>query len=1025
MNFVEKLSTLLFLLAATATTTAGQDATSAATVTGHQWSSIGPTREQTYVSGAILASDKKALYLVGNNRDRGCWWGSLDLETSQLAFHQHVKESSNEIVHALTVDEQDGSLWVAGSSARGGPLSLLEGETVDPDTILYGMLLDVEFENTEHQEEEKNATAVNGDEVGNVTETNSTGGTRYLRGLTEDGAPLPPALGGEQQPESSTNLTFDDQTDAPLPPALGGDQQPEREVPGGAFNLNKRAIMQGGFIIDGKTRISPVAIVSSMHHVYTVSMVQERDFNETDGLTTQEIGYHTLRNPTTNFPAKGPYTLSVARYRKKNNLTEGVFEEVLGEVTWEKILSPDNNLSIANVAGLLRVGDVLLVAGSTTGGGERAFGVNMQNDDDDGQDMDGFVTKLVQNSGQLYHERDNETMDDLSSVRIESDPGLADFIYGMCVGGDDNQDFVYLTGSTEGTLSFLNGTVDSEFAKAYLLKLNVATLEVVAALELPAHHAPVAGLSCVVDGNFVYFGGNVDTDGRVKGVEKDTVGGGRDIFVAKVDVSEEDGMELTWVRQIGSPDDEVMAPRGGLAIVPDGNIIVVGNTAGSLYRTTTDSQGPTIAPGLELFVAMITRDGEIPVSVPLEDIPTSNVTTPENPAEPTTPEASGTTTATEEATTSSTAATQPAPSSPTQPAGPVQEFEFVGLTMRLVGATNLVKESRQAFEDTTEEFYRSVYLTAEARTRFLQEVEFTQFETTVEAVSESMDEQGNTITYNQKLAFVSKLAGEVSDGQARGIILAPFFREDQKQDFLSMLGQSHPDFGSITSTDTPQFAENADKDLKGDGESEGLDINIFLYIGAGVFVCCICGGFVCMRRRNHGGKDDDFDPDDDIDNDGDYGSPHYDRPEQPRDSYDDDIKNQQGQMSFSADPDIFQDELGLPATGPTAGFGGDFDHPEKVSHRNLALDDGDDDFGFGTANLCDDGDRARADSYDTDGSGSSDGSLSHDEDGSEDGSRSGSEDGSESRSGSESGSDGDDMSSFADGDESSEGGGIV
>ena len=203
MKFIGDVFPLLLLLVSAATVPTCQ-AVAATAVSGLQWASIGPTREHMHVSGATLTLDGKALYLVGNNRDRGCWWGSLDLETLQLAFYQHSRESSTEVCHSLTVDEQDGSLWVAGTSARGGPLSLLEGEKVDPDTLLYGMLIDVEFVNKE-QEVEKNTTMFDGDEGGsNITDTSSTGGNRFLRGLNVAGtlppppSPPPPPSGGDQ-----------------------------------------------------------------------------------------------------------------------------------------------------------------------------------------------------------------------------------------------------------------------------------------------------------------------------------------------------------------------------------------------------------------------------------------------------------------------------------------------------------------------------------------------------------------------------------------------------------------------------------------------------------------------------------------------------------------------------------------------------------------------------------------------------------------------------------------------------------
>lgn len=162
---------------------------------------------------------------------------------------------------------------------------------------------------------------------------------------------------------------------------------------------------------DAYWRASPLAVASNLHHVYTVSLVLQD--NSTEASSSHNNDYHYLGYPTTDFKKGFSYYETTA--------DDKALVKVLGQRKWETMIAPNDSVSIASVAGMLLLGDVLLVAGSTTGQG-LAVGRNGppasgQNTDDIDNGMDGIVTKLVRNTGELYNET---ATDNLSSYRVQS-----------------------------------------------------------------------------------------------------------------------------------------------------------------------------------------------------------------------------------------------------------------------------------------------------------------------------------------------------------------------------------------------------------------------------------------------------------------------------------------------------------------------------------------------------------------------------------------------------------------------------
>ena len=313
--------------------------------------------------------------------------------------------------------------------------------------------------------------------------------------------------------------------------------------------------------------------------------------------------------------------------------------------------------------------------------------------------------------------------------------------------------------------------------------------------------------------------------------------------------------------------------------------------------------------------------------------------------------------------------------------------------------------SKKAFAFKTADFYRKIYGTTDSERRLQEEVDVTRFDTRVLVTGEDLSQEGNIVSYDQTMWFIPD-AGDVVASQVRGMILAPFYRDDQIAEYLKMLVEGHNDFENVTKAEVPQFSDTSVKEEENGDDSGGLGIMIFVYIAAGVFLCCVCAGFISLRRKDAAahGVDQDYDPENDVDVHHDH---HHGLPEQPQESkyFDGPVDRSRSSESFSRDfvaqPEIFEDEMG--GAGPTSGFGKDFDHPEKRSFSARRDDDHLDDFGLGMAN--DDhigGGLKRQDSYE---SGYSDDSSHSGEVQSGDGSSYGNEADDGDESGSQSGSD--------------------
>ena len=253
--------------------------------------------------------------------------------------------------------------------------------------------------------------------------------------------------------------------------------------------------------------------------------------------------------------------------------------------TWTREFGT-NNLDTVQVSSLVHLSsNTLVMAGYTRGSGP-SFGY-AENDDD--LTLDGFLTKLNSESGDI-----------LGVKRISSlMPHGDDRILGLCSQkGATETDTVFVVGMTNGFFDETYLPHDYGYNEgsnfAFLMKLDLQSLDILWSRQLGAittemsqiDHIPQAhGMACSVttDGQHVWMAGAVKNGDAlsIHGVQGFASSGGDDIFVAQFRSA--DGY-LDFARQIGTSEDDFLAEGNSIDTDGDGNLIVLGNTRGSLYR---------------------------------------------------------------------------------------------------------------------------------------------------------------------------------------------------------------------------------------------------------------------------------------------------------------------------------------------------------------------------------------------------------------------------------------------------------
>lgn len=196
----------------------------------------------------------------------------------------------------------------------------------------------------------------------------------------------------------------------------------------------------------------------------------------------------------------------------------------------------------------------------------------------------------------------------------------------------------------------------------------------------------------------------------------------------------------------------------------------------------------------------------------------------------------------------------PTPTPETTPV-PTQEaklYFYTDLTIRLEGANKeLSVSSKAAFEEATEEFYRTL-ITLGTDQRRLQGVDmFEAFLTEVTATAGALDTQGLTVTYDQDVSY-RLTSSDFSETQTLDFLLNSLEDGDNKKLYVAVLRKKDQDFQSVTTVATGARAGDTD-----DEDDDGLSITvivILLLVACLVPCCCAIIYFYRKRRSSRGEK---------------------------------------------------------------------------------------------------------------------------------------------------------------------------
>lgn len=346
-------------------------------------------------------------------------------------------------------------------------------------------------------------------------------------------------------------------------------------------------VLKGGKTLQGVAAVYPLSLTTrpSDDWIYVVSLTTN----------SQRKNIHVVPpiDPNTYLPIGNQEIMSVEAFFSDGNADDSSTSPV---VTLEKKagrnFNPGNGDPVY-VAGIVRLNDdIVVVAGYTQGQGE-GFGQSYlsSNVDEPSPTFDGFVTKLRATTLAPVDETNHAKA---STYRLESLNRGDETIIAIChhaIGQNPDADHIYIVGSTTGSLT-TDTTSRIGSKQAYISKIKISSMELVWAkqygLKVDNPNAKVEGVSCVVsrDGQYVWWSGHVSDGGVFEGANIDTSFGKTDIFVQRL--LAENGQAIV-TRQFGSGDDDSIALRGGLVTDTDGNVIVVGNTQGSLQRAKNDA----------------------------------------------------------------------------------------------------------------------------------------------------------------------------------------------------------------------------------------------------------------------------------------------------------------------------------------------------------------------------------------------------------------------------------------------------
>lgn len=385
-----------------------------------------------------------------------------------------------------------------------------------------------------------------------------------------------------------------------------------RQVYGTLLDLDSGMEMQGGVLLHSNRIQFPVAIATDREtgHVFVAEVFSDMDslpsevrdmLSTTDqsatgyGLPVPEGGRYSVRLKQMK-PRQGSSTTASERNGTGSSQEKGAASLVDDTFAsgWSREFGTVDmdDVRVSSIS-YHHASSTILLTGFTAGTGS-AFGE--ANNSTGPGDLDGFLTTLDPETGYVVDVLRIDSLLMAGNDRILSvcyQESHLDVSY--------NSSYVYLAGYTDGLFdatSLVAGDASrGNTMYAFLLKVDLATMEVKwnrqiggspigDGIETVNQGPQLHGMSCCVtpDGNEVYLAGNVMNGtslSDLNSTDDNSLGLG-DIFVAKFTAAEG---QLVYSRQIGTPERDSLARGKSLATDAGGNLIVMGNTEGSMYRS--------------------------------------------------------------------------------------------------------------------------------------------------------------------------------------------------------------------------------------------------------------------------------------------------------------------------------------------------------------------------------------------------------------------------------------------------------
>jgi hypothetical protein len=349
------------------------------------------------------------------------------------------------------------------------------------------------------------------------------------------------------------------------------------------MQMNENLRLVGGNRIVGYPVIYPISVVNDAEepYVYVASMVS----NDSSGSVPSSGG----ENEYPDYTAGGAryfgtdFFLSVEQYAVDavGDVPTGPIPATVRQ-SWVSEFQTDSGSVDVSGMTLAGNGHTLIVVGSTKGSGGPF-------EENDGEDIDGWILKIDPKTGQLSQGEDGQ---ERSSTRLDSVNKQDDMILQVCNDRFDHDAF-YVVGTSAGKVRSLPDDQQPPEGSfhAYLAKISIKGLSADwlkhFTMTVPGE-GPVYGeaLACTVthddDGNnIVYVGGTIKNGALMDGVPNLSQSyGGDDIFVAAMDGSTG---ALNWIQQVGTSENDRLASGDGLDVDAFGNVVVFGETEGSMY----------------------------------------------------------------------------------------------------------------------------------------------------------------------------------------------------------------------------------------------------------------------------------------------------------------------------------------------------------------------------------------------------------------------------------------------------------